>query len=172
MKAKNEAKPSQTQRPVLSIFKARAVTPIIYGRSIDQLPASMQELIRKAYGDEVFAHIDYVLPRAPHPITGELMLYIPGTTVYSALKVAAGMAGKPFTMPSKVLGLYFPQSLASINIYHVQKDKSIPVVAEVVNPGEGQLLILGDQIPDAIKVSPISVGRWRKRGFGLVQIDW
>ena len=159
-----------------TIATAKVLTPIIYGNPVSELPSEVKEYLKARYGDEKLQHLDFAIPRAEHPITRQLMAYIPGTATYAALKIAAGLAGKPVEIPASIIGIYFPESMVSVKTFFIKKADGKPtlMVAEVINPSAsstGQLLVLGD-LPQEFKVPAIQLGKWKKKGFGLIELTW
>jgi len=160
------------------VLKVYAVTDII-GTS----PTFAELLARKIKASEnkkakklKEAHLDTAFPRAPHPITGKLSVWIRGSGVYGAIKEALKLYGKPLKEYPSVLGIYFPLECVVIETFHITQattgEKTL-FTAEIVPAGAiGDLIFYGRAPPEKLRPKEIQLGRMKRRGFGLIRLDW
>jgi len=165
----------------LNIVTVKAMMYVAYGTPYKYVNDSLRKIIQEKYVVagllEDDKHLDFVMPRCVSPFGDKMVPCILGTAVYSAMKEAAGIPGKPLTGSFKILGIYFDEKDVGILIRKQtaekgQQPQSTLSVTEVIYPGAvGSLVYIG-QLPPELVVNQITVGRMKKRGFGVISIMW
>ncbi len=178
---KQEKQERREVKPELNIVSVKTMMYVAYGFPYKYAGENLRKIINEKYVVtgllEDDKHLDFVMPRCVSPFGDKVMPCILGTAVYSAMKEAAGIPGKPLTGPFRVLGIYFDEKDVGILIRKQMAEKGQQPqptlsVTEVVNPGSvGSLVYIG-QLPPELVVNQITVGRMKKRGFGVISILW
>jgi len=178
---KQEKQVSREVKPELNIVSVRAMMYVAYGFPYKYASESLRKIVHEKYVVagllEDDKHLDFVMPRCVSPFGDKVMPCILGTAVYSAMKEAAGIPGKPLTGSFRILGIYFDEKDVGVLIRKQMAEKGQQPqptlsVTEVVNPNSvGSLVYIG-QLPPELMVNQITVGRMKKRGFGVISIMW
>lgn len=163
----------------MNVVPVRTMTYVAYGFPYKYAGETLRKIIHEKYVAtgllEDDKHLDFAMPRCVSPFGDKMMPCILGTAVYSAMKEAAGIPGKPLTGSFRILGIYFDEKDVGILVRKQTAEKGqqpILSVTEVVNPGSvGSLVFIG-QLPPELMVNQITVGRMKKRGFGVISIMW
>jgi len=174
----------KAEKPTIGMVEVEALTTIAYGFPLKYADNRTKAILAEKYVktgiiDDV-SHIGFFIPRCLGPINGKMMPCIYGTAVLSAIKDAAGLAGKPLKHDYKdfsVLGIYFDENDVSllvrkITLAKVEQRTQTLTITEVVNSGARGVLLYEGQIPPELVVPRIVVGRMKSRGFGRIIIKW
>ena len=174
----------KAEKPTIGMVEVEALTTIAYGFPLKYADNRTKAILAEKYVktgiiDDV-SHIGFFIPRCLSPINGKMMPCIYGTAVLSAIKDAAGLAGKPLKHDYKdfsVLGIYFDENDVSllvrkITLAKVEQRTQTLTITEVVNSGARGVLLYEGQIPPELMVPRIVVGRMKSRGFGRIIIKW
>ena len=178
---KQEKQDRRDVKPELNIVPVKAMMYVAYGFPYKYAGETLRKIIQEKYVAtgllEDDKHLDFVMPRCVSPFGDKMMPCILGTAMYSAMKETAGIPGKPLTGQFRVLGIFFDEKDVGVLIRKQTAEKGQQPqptlsVTEVVNPGSvGSLVYIG-QLPPELMVNQITVGRMKKRGFGVISILW
>jgi len=178
---KQEKQDRRDVKPELNIVPVKAMMYVAYGFPYKYAGETLRKIIQEKYVAtgllEDDKHLDFVMPRCVSPFGDKMMPCILGTAVYSAMKEAAGIPGRPLVGSFRILGIFFDEKDVGVLIRKQTAEKGQQPqptlsVTEVVNPGSvGSLVYIG-QLPPELMVNQITVGRMKKRGFGVISILW
>ena len=174
----------KTEKTTIGMVEVVAQTNVAYGFPLKYADNKTKAILTEKYVktgviDDI-SHIDFFIPRCLGPINGKMMPCIYGTAVLSAIKEAAGLAGRPLKHDYhdfSVLGIYFDENDANLLVRKItivkneQKTQTLAITEIVLSGAHGVLLYEG-QIPPELMVPRITVGRMKSRGFGRIIIKW
>ena len=172
------------RRAEIGMIEVVALTNIAYGSPLkyadNKTKAFLAEKYVKAGVIDDVSHIDFFIPRCMSPINGKMMPCIYGTAAMSAIKEAAGLAGKPLKYDYHVfsiLGIYFDENDVNLLVRKITVSKNEQrtqtlAITEIVLSGAHGVLLYEGQIPPELMVPKIVIGRMKSRGFGRIIIKW
>jgi len=172
------------RRAEIGMIEVVALTNIAYGSPLkyadNKTKAFLSEKYVKAGVIDDVSHIDFFIPRCMSPINGKMMPCIYGTAAMSAIKEAAGLAGKPLKYDYHVfsiLGIYFDENDVNLLVRKITVSKNEQrtqtlAITEIVLSGAHGVLLYEGQIPPELMVPKIVIGRMKSRGFGRIIIKW
>ena len=170
----------KTEKTTIGMIEVEALTSIAYGFPLKYVDNKTKAILVEKYVktgviDDI-SHIDFFIPRCLG-INGKMMPCIYGTAVLSAIKEAAGLAGKPLKHDFSVLGIYFDENDANLLVRKItvlkneQRTQTL-TITEIINSGARGVLLYEGQAPQELMVPRISIGRMKSRGFGRIIIKW
>jgi len=171
----------KTEKPTIGMVEVVALTNIAYGSPMKYIDAKTKAILVEKYVkagviDDV-NNIDFYIPRCLSPVANKMMPCIYGTAALSALKEAAGLAGKPLKYDFSILGIYFDENdvnllARKITLLKNEQKTQTLAITEIVNSGAHGVLLYEGQVPPELMVPRITIGRMKSRGFGRIIIKW
>jgi len=173
-----------TYQQSIGMIEVEALTNIAYGFPLKYVDTKTKAILAEKYVkmgviDDV-SNIDFYIPRCLSPIVNKMMPCIYGTAVLSAIKEAAGLAGKPLKHDYhdfSILGIYFDENDVNLLVRKITVSKNEQrtqtlAITEIVLSGAHGVLLYEGQIPPELMVPKIVIGRMKSRGFGRIIIKW
>lgn len=129
------------------VYKLKVVSPVIAPKLPESLTKEVKSYLKSInkYTNEELEHLDRVFLRFRDPVTNLVKVFIRGTTIRGAIKVAIGVLGRPL-FGLRIIGAYFSEN--SVKVYTqslIKNGKQKLFTYEFIIPGsEGVVYSLDD----------------------------